>query len=138
MSFHGEIVFSITDDRHIDVDFGSRFQPAKMVQKGDVIALGRRAPKYRWIYKAEYGDEEQFLVRLDQITDQLCEKRDYVNQLIESYEKVEIDIYIRSDLAQIGFSLPDGLLKRLALSGCALNFHILSFGMAAEEVTEGG
>ena len=50
----------------------------------------------------------------------------------------EIDIYIRSDLAQIGFSLPDGLLKRLALSGCALNFHILSFGMAAEEETEGG
>ena len=50
----------------------------------------------------------------------------------------EIDIYIRSELAQIGFSLPDGLLKRLALSGCALNFHILSFGMAAEEETEGG
>ena len=32
MSFHGEIPFSITDDRHIDVDFGSGFQPVKMVQ----------------------------------------------------------------------------------------------------------
>ena len=43
---------------------------------------------------------------------QLCEKSDCVNQLTKIYDEVYINIYIRSDFAEIGFSLPNNILKK--------------------------
>ena len=45
MNFNGEIVFDIADDEHIEVDFGVKILPTKVVNKGDMVALGRKAPK---------------------------------------------------------------------------------------------
>lgn len=49
--FNGEIVFDIADLKHLEVDFGAEMIPTKIVNKDDVVALGRKAPKNRWVYK---------------------------------------------------------------------------------------
>lgn len=131
--FNGEIVFEIADVKHIEVDLGTEIKPIKIVNKGDVVALGRKAPKHRWIYEIKYNAENEYLEILDKMLNQLCEKKEYINQLTKTYEEVSINIYIRSDFAQIGFSVPNYILKKLSVLDCTLNFEILSFGMATNE-----
>lgn len=133
MIFNGEIAFEIADDKNIEVDFGSEVKPTKIVNKGDVIALGREAPKHRWMYEIKYDGETAYYESLDKMINQLYEKKEYVNQLLKIYEDVSINIYIRSDFAEIGYSVPNLFLKKLSLLNCTLNFEILSFGMAIDE-----
>lgn len=45
MNFYGEIVFEIANDKQIEVDFGAKILPTKVVAKGDVVALGRKVYK---------------------------------------------------------------------------------------------
>lgn len=133
MEFNGEIVFDIADVKHIEVDFGTDILPTKTISKGDVVALGRKAPKYRWMYEIKYDGEKEYLENLEKIISQLCERREYVNQLVKIYEEVSINIYIRSDFAEIGFFLPNNILKKMSLLNCTFNFEIFSFGMAINE-----
>lgn len=133
MAINGEIVFEIADVKYIEVDFGTEIIPTKIVNKGDIVALGRQAPKNRWIYELKYNDEKSYLDNLDKILNQLCEKKEYIHQLAKVYEELGITIFIRSDFAEIGYSLPSSILKKLSLLECTLNFEILSFGMASAE-----
>lgn len=48
--FNGEIVFGIADIKHLEVDLGAEMRPTKIVNKDGVVALGRKAPKNRWMY----------------------------------------------------------------------------------------
>lgn len=52
MDFNGEIVFVIADSNDLKVRFNSGFLPTRIVNKGDVIALGRKAPQNRWMHTA--------------------------------------------------------------------------------------
>lgn len=71
MNFYGEIVFEIADDKQIEVDFGAKILPTKVVAKGDVVALGRKAPKNRWLYKVKYDHEGKYLETLDMFVNRL-------------------------------------------------------------------
>ncbi len=133
MRFNGEIVFGIADANPIKVDFGGDILPTKTIDKGSIVALGRKAPKYRWTYILKYNNEKEYLECLEKMISQLCEKSDCVNQLTKIYDEVYINIYIRSDFAEIGFSLPNNILKKMSLLECTVNFVILSFGMATDE-----
>lgn len=73
--FNGEIVFVIADVNCIVVDFGPEMVPTKIVNKGDVVALGRKAPRNRWIYEIRYNGEEEYLQGLDKMASQLCQKK---------------------------------------------------------------
>lgn len=130
--FHGEIVFAIADAKHLEVDFGAEMIPTKIVNKGDVVALGRKAPKNMWMYKIPYGNEKEYLESLDKMANQLSSKAEYVNELTRTYEAVSIKIYMRSEFAEIGCSIPSRILKKLSLLDCSLDFYILSFGMAID------
>lgn len=127
--FNGEIVFDIADEKKLEVDLGAEIIPTKIVNKDDVVALGRKAPKNRWMYKISYGNEKEYLESLDKMVKQLSDKVEYVNKLTRIYEEVSIIIYMRSEFAEIGCSIPNYILKRLSLLDCPLNFNILSFGM---------
>ena len=129
MEFNGEVVFDIADEGQIEVDFGTNILPTKVVNKGDTIALGRKAPKYRWMYEIKYSCEREYLNSLEKMLNQLCERREYVNHLTKIYEEVCINVYIRSDFAEIGYSLSNHILKKISVLECVLNFHVLSFGM---------
>lgn len=130
--FNGEIVFGIADEKHLEVDLGEDVKPGKIVNKGDVVALGRKAPKNRWTYKISYSDEKEYLESLDKMVNKLSGKAEYINELTKIYEEVSIMIYIRSEFAEIDYTIPSHILKKLALLDCPLNFSILSFGMAID------
>ncbi len=130
---NGEIVFAITDAEHIEADMGTEMKPSKIVNKGDVVALGRKAPKNKWIYEIKYSGEEEYFKSLDMMINQLCERKEYINQLKKQYEEVIITIYIRSEFAEIGCSIPSHIIKKLSLLDCPLDFCILSFGMAPND-----
>lgn len=51
MYFNGDIVLGISDQSYTDVDFGKDILPTKVINKGDVIALGRRAVRHKWMHK---------------------------------------------------------------------------------------
>ena len=85
------------------------------------------------MYEVKYDNEREYLENLEKIISQLCERSEYINQLTKIYEEVSISIYIRSDFAEIGFSLPSMIFKKMSLLDCTLNFEILSFGMAIDE-----
>lgn len=104
MPFHGSITFDIADEKDIDVDFGVDIIPTKTVKKSDVVFRGRSAPKNRWMYKLEFDNEE-----------------------------VSIKIFIGSNFAQIGFYLPNHILKKIALLDCEVSIEIISFGMVEDE-----
>ncbi len=130
--FNGEISFEVADVEYVEVDLGTEIKPSKIVNKGDVVVLGRKAPKYKWIYEIKYNGEEEYFNGLDKMLNQLCERKEYINQLTSRYEEVSINVYIRSDFAEIGYSIPSHILKKLSLLDCPLNFSILSFGMVID------
>lgn len=132
--FNGEIVFEIADDKNIEVDFGTEIAPTRIVSKDDIVALGRRAPKHRWVYEIQYDGESEYFDALEKMLVLLCQKKEYVNKLTKIYEEVGLNIYIRSDFAEIGCTLPNHILKKLSLLDCDLDFEILSFGLAATDV----
>lgn len=128
MSFCGEIVFSVTNHDFIEVDFGTDIMPTKVIHKGDIIILNKKASKNRWIYELKYNNEKEFIESLEKISNQLCNRREYIKYLGEIYDEVNFSIYVRSEFAQIGFSLPCYILKKISSLNCTLDFDILSFG----------
>ncbi|RKM58591.1 DUF4279 domain-containing protein [Butyrivibrio sp. XB500-5] len=130
---NGEIVFDVADTNPLYIDFGDELQPTKVVNKGDVIVLDKKAPKNRWMYKTQYNDEKEYLECLNALTDKLSSKADYINELIRKYEEVSITVYMRSDYAEIGYSVPADIIEKLSKLNCSLNFDILSYGMASDE-----
>lgn len=132
MEFNGEIIFDIADENCIEVDFGTDILPTRVINKGDVVALGRKAPKFRWMYEIKYSGENEYLDCLEKMLIQLCEKKEYVNHLTKIYEEVSINIFIRSDFAEIGYSLPHHVLSKMSELNCTFNFDIFSFGMAMD------
>lgn len=133
MGYNGEIVFAIADLKGIEVNFESNFLPTKIIDKGDIIALGRTALQNQWLHIVKFNGENEYLQKLEKFAGQLNEKTEYVNQLSTKYEKVSINIYIRSEFAELGFSLPSHVLKKLSKLECDVNFEIFSFGMAMDE-----
>lgn len=130
--FNGEIVFYVADNNKLEVDFGEEIVPSKIVNKGEAVALGRKAPKNRWVYKIAYSNGSEYVESLDKMINQLCSNAEYVNELARTYEEVNIIIYVRSEFAEIGYAIPNHILKKIAMLDCSLNFSILSFGMAID------
>lgn len=129
---YGEIVFGIADEKHLDVDLGPEMMPTKIINKGDAVVLGRKAPKNRWMYKISYDNEKEYLESLDKMVNLLSGKAEYINELTRTYEEVSIKIFMRSEFAEMGYSIPSQIIKKLSLLDCPLDFYILSFGMAID------
>lgn len=129
---YGEIVFGIADEKHLDVDLGPEMMPTKIINKGDAVVLGRKAPKNRWMYKISYDNEKEYLESLDKMVNLLSGKAEYINELTRTYEEVSIKIFMRSEFAEMGYSIPSQIIKKLSLLDCPLDFYILSFGMVID------
>ena len=71
--FDGEIVFAITDEEQINVDLGVEMQPTRIVTRGDVVNLGRKAPKNRWIYEIKYNGLKEYFESLDEMIEEIGE-----------------------------------------------------------------
>lgn len=128
MYYNGDVLFAVSDVEDIIVNFGNEILPTKVVKKGDVIALGKRAPKNRWMYQKTFDNEKEYILKLTEFVERLYEKKEYVKQLKERYDDVSISIYVRSDYGQLGYSLPNSIIKKMGEIGCDVHFDILSFG----------
>ena len=82
------------------------------------------------MYKISFNDEDEFIESLEKMITLLYKYKEYIDYLKTIYEEVKVTIYIRSDYAEIGFSLSSDIIKKMSLLGCTFNFEILSFGMA--------
>lgn len=131
--FNGEIVFCIADTDEISVDFGPEMEPTKIVKKEKLVILGRKAPKNIWMYKIAYNGEKEYLEGLEKLVTKLDGKEKYINELIQIYDEVLITIYIRSEFGQIGYAIPNRILKKLSLIDCSLEFCVLSYGLVADD-----
>lgn len=129
---YGEIVFGIADEKHLDIDLGPEMMPTKIINKGDAVGLRRKAPKNRWMYKISYDNEKEYLESLDKMVNLLSGKAEYINELTRTYEEVSIKIFMRSEFAEMGYSIPSQIIKKLSLLDCPLDFYILSFGMVID------
>lgn len=132
MSFNGEIIFSVSDEKNVSVDFGLDLMPTKIINKGNVI-MGRTAPRYKWIYETKFDGENEYYECLEKLLNKLYMRKEYIHQLIKQYEEVGIIIYIRSELGQIGYSLPYNIIHKIEQIQCSINFDIISFGLAKDE-----
>lgn len=92
MNFDGDIIFAISDSDCINIDLGLGFLPTRTIKKGDIIALGRKAPKNRWLYVSKFKGEKEYLEKIDKLTEQMINKIEDISKVIAKYEFVSIDI----------------------------------------------
>lgn len=128
MNFVGEIIFAISDLERLDIDLGHDFLPTRIIKRGDVIALGRKAPKNRWMHCVKFYGHDEFIKKLEEMVNILLNKIDVVNEYKRIYSEVSIDVFIRSPRAEIGYSISSALINSIALLNCNFNCSILSFG----------
>lgn len=126
-------MFGISDSSYVDVDFGKDILPTKIINKGDIIVLGRKASKYKWMHEEVFSGEKEYLEKLNDLFDKLCERAEYINQLVKRYEDVNVTIYIRSEFAQIGYFLPNYIIRKMVHLNCDIHFDILSSGKVIDD-----
>ena len=112
-------MFAIADDGCIKVEFDEQIVPTKIVQKGDKIAIGKKAPKNKWMYKISFNDEDEFIESLEKMITLLYKYKEYIDYLKTIYEEVKVTIYIRSDYAEIGFSLSSDIINSSFSESCS-------------------
>ena len=127
-------MFAIADDGCIKVEFDEQIVPTKIVQKGDKIAIGKKAPKNKWMYKISFNDEDEFIESLEKMITLLYKYKEYIDYLKTIYEEVKVTIYIRSDYAEIGFSLSSDIIKKMSLLGCTFNLKYYHLGWQKNNV----
>ncbi|MCH5185393.1 MAG: DUF4279 domain-containing protein [Oscillospiraceae bacterium] len=102
-------------------------QPTKTIRKGDNIRNNNRfvAEKDLWIYEKKYNDLESLNISLTDFLEEIEKIKNTDNKL----EK-RVRIYIQSEPAQIFFSLPQVILKKISDLKLDMDISILSWGFA--------
>ena len=132
MSVNGEIVFSISD-------FNLEFQEIKnnilinnyaIIRKGQSIGIlkDKKAPYDIWSCEIELSELDSINDKLLELLKALLPYSIFINKISHRYQQVCVDIYLRSEYGQIGFSLNKEIYSFLDRLGVQINFHILSFG----------
>jgi hypothetical protein len=78
----------------------------------------------------KFVGSDDLVVQLKRLISDLNSKLNTIHAIASICEDISINIYIRSEYGQIGYSIPQSVLYPLAELGLDINFHILSFGGA--------
>ncbi|MBW4085752.1 DUF4279 domain-containing protein [Paenibacillus sp. S150] len=104
--------------------------PTSTIKKGQIIRTGGTAQALYDIWRFEIALSEQ--VEPDEVLESLLQKLtpnfEKVNELVGKYKEVNINCYLRSEYGQMGFELSSEIVRKIALLGVGVDFHILSFG----------
>ena len=130
MSINGKIGFSVYSENTFDEQIEKILciTPKKIIKKGEKIGSHLIAPKNAWLYHIEFHDYDDFASKAVDFYDQLLGQQGGINFLKTKYD-VSIDMYIGSDLGQMGYTLPTKMIKMASQIDLDINFHILSFGL---------
>ena len=132
MKFIGEIVFSIMDKNEIVIDKKMDLCATRIINTGEEVSIGKRTQKNVWIHEIKFSGEDDFQLKLKEFAKILYARKNSIGELVLKYEFVSIDIYIRSELGQLGFTIYPETLKQIGELQCDMNIHILSYGQAEE------
>lgn len=105
--------------------------PTSTIRKGQPVRIGGSSIAHYDIWKLEIELSEQSEPEdiLELLLQQLTPNLKTITEMIDEYNEVSINSYMRSDYGQMGFMLSNEMLRSLAVLGIAIKFHILSFGM---------
>lgn len=108
-----------------------RLLPTSTIRKGQPVRIGGSSIALYDIWRLEIELSEQSEPEdvLRQLLQQLTPNSKAINEMIDEYDEVSINCFMRSDYGQMGFALSNEMLKKLAVLGTGIEFHILSFGM---------
>ena len=131
MDFHGEIVFSIKNNKEFQTDFTKLIglNPTKVINRGHKVTSFLTAEYYLWLYRIDFQDHCSFNKNLLFLCQMLRGKNKAVESALNNYISTTINIYIRSEYAQIGFSIPKEVTNYINELGLDIDIHILSFGL---------
>jgi len=127
----GELCFSIRseDDFEENIEEFLGLMPEKVVKKGEQLSLSMVAPKNAWIYQVKFSNYDDFASKSVIFFSQLICRQQEIDCLKIKYD-VYIDIFVRCDLGQLGYTFPTEAVKMASQMGLDIEFHILSFGLA--------
>lgn len=121
--------------RGVNLDFDGisnklRLSPTSTIKKGQPLRIGGSSTALYDIWRLEIELSEQSEPEdvLRQLLQKLTPSSKTINEMIEEYKEVSIHCYLRSDYGQMGVSLSNEMLRKLAVLGVSIDFHILSYG----------
>jgi hypothetical protein len=131
VDINGEFVLTIIDSRDmfIEQSFTEKFESVDLVKKGQPILANEIAEKNVWLYTVEFNSYINFAEQFRLFVNKLSENILHIDELKSRFETIKIGVFIRSDYAQLGYSVPSEILYDLAKLKLDLEFHVLSFGM---------
>jgi len=130
MYFSGKIVFEILNTGNIESDIIEQlgFEPTKVIVKGNTVGYSNRVAPYNiWAYEKKFEDSNFSEVLISFYNNLLLNINNIV-YVSRQYERTEINIYINTNYAQFGFSLPNNIINVMSKLGLEVNFHFLSSG----------
>lgn len=130
MKVNGDLVFSVVDSELnlSDIEDILPLRPSKIIVKGQKITEKFISERNIFSYTNNIKSYEDIQVVLTCFLDNLISYHEQVKSMINQYEEVKVDFYLRSDYGQMGFVLDSTHIKKLATLGLNFNVHILSFG----------
>lgn len=129
MNIQGEIVLKIYDNNFDFVSLKDFLKPSKITNKGDLVGGDRVVQNSSLSYSVRFDSYEDFELKIDRFSDKIDNEIDQLTILRKTCDRIDLNIYIRSENGQFGFILPINAIKRLSQLKVDINFHILSFGM---------
>ncbi|MEK4853296.1 DUF4279 domain-containing protein [Paenibacillus sp. FSL H7-0756] len=105
--------------------------PTSTIRKGQPVRIGGSSIAHYDIWKLEIELSEQSEPEdiLELLLQQLTPNLKTITEMIDEYDEVRINCFMRSDYGQMGFALSNEMLTKLTVLGVGMAFHILSFGM---------
>ncbi|HHU28011.1 TPA: DUF4279 domain-containing protein [bacterium] len=136
MDISGSFIFSIKDKRlnFKNIEDNLHIEPTKLIKKGQMVGKLKNfeAPFDIWSFEISITDYKNFFNDLLNLLELLNPYSQYIKEISLNYENVTIDCYLRTKYGQIGFQMDNKIINKLANLGLSLNYHILSYGEAAD------
>ena len=129
MYFEGELNFSIItskDSFEEDLNKKMGFMPTRVIKKGEWLLINE-APYCIWLYDTSFTNETLAPV-LTSFVQRLTQSKASIEDIAKRYEKVIVNMYLRTDYDQFGFSLPNKELQALSQLGLDFDFHFIALG----------
>jgi len=130
LSMQGKFSISISSANDFTEDFDRilSINATNIIRKGQVI--GRQQSLYnRWIY-SEAFTEDTFSSQFELFIFKLVGLSDKIQSIIKIHD-TQVNIYIQSEMGQLGYIITAKTLQLLAELKLDINFHILSFGLVS-------
>jgi len=104
----------------------------KVIKKGQLVLVDKKSSQDVWIYKKKAKSVGNLSESLISFLNEILPHSEYLKEIKETYDEVNLSCFLRSDFGQMGFELTADTIKLLEKLNLSIDFHILSFGLVEE------